>query len=311
MGRTGRGNKAPKARVVPLEPGVVTAAYGRRYRVELRSGSEIDCVTRGRRTDVACGDSIQIAPSGEGVAVIGGVDARRTLFYRSDARRQKLIAANVTQIVIVVAAVPAYSEDLVSRCLVGAEHAGIRGVIALNKIDLPEAQSAAAALELYAQLGYEVVPLAAKRDLSPLLPHLAHHVSVLVGQSGMGKSTIVNGLVPDAAARVSEISAALGTGRHTTTHAELYHLDASTHIIDSPGLQEFGLHHLAPGDAAQAYVEFRPWLGHCRFRDCRHTGEPNCAVADAAARGEIAGRRLASYRRLAGELVRKRPAWET
>jgi ribosome biogenesis GTPase len=130
-------------------------------------------------------------------------------------------------------------------------------------------------------------------------------VSVLVGQSGMGKSTIVNGLVPGATARVSDISSALGTGRHTTTHAELYHL-AGGDIIDSPGLQEFALHHLTLDEAAHAFVEFRPWLGQCRFRDCRHTGEPACAIADAASRGEIAERRLASYRRLAAELARKR-----
>jgi ribosome biogenesis GTPase len=165
-------------------------------------------------------------------------------------------------------------------------------------------------LDLYRRLGYRVVPLAAKIDLAPLRQLLSDHTSVLVGQSGMGKSTIINRLVPDAAARVAEISTALGTGRHTTTHAELYRLDATSQIIDSPGLQEFGLHHLAPADAAHAFIEFRPALGHCRFRDCRHTGEPDCAVLAAASRGEIAEQRLASYRRLAEELARKRAAWD-
>jgi ribosome biogenesis GTPase len=311
MARTGRKKTSGENTAPPAEAGLVTAAYGRRYRVELEGGDEIDCMTRGKRSDVACGDRVRIAKSGGGVGVIEAIDPRRTLFYRSDARRQKLIAANVSQIVIVVAVQPRFSEDLVNRCLVGAEHAGIGAVIALNKMDLPEAQNASDALDLYRRLGYSVILLAAKRDLSPLRSLLTEHVSVLVGQSGMGKSTIINRLVPDAAARVAEISTALGTGRHTTTHAELYRVDPKSHIIDSPGLQEFGLHHLAPADAAEAFVEFRPSLGHCRFRDCRHTGEPDCAVQTAAARGEIAGQRLASYQRLAGELARKRAAWDT
>jgi ribosome biogenesis GTPase / thiamine phosphate phosphatase len=310
MARTARRN-APPERAAPLDAGLVTAAYGRRYRVEDKNGVEIDCVTRGRKSDVACGDRVRFAHSGGGVGVIEAIDPRSSLFYRSDARRQKLIAANVTQIVIVVAVEPRFSEDLVNRCLAGAEHAEIGAVIALNKMDLPGAQNASDGLDLYRKLGYAVVPLVAKRDLLPLRAHLAAHVSVLVGQSGMGKSTIINGLVPQAAARVAEISAALGTGRHTTTHAELYHLGSSSHIIDSPGLQEFGLHHLSPDDAAGAFSEFRPFLGQCRFRNCRHTGEPGCAIAAAGLRGDIAEQRLVSYQRLAAELARKREAWET
>ena len=302
MARESRGGAAH-------ESGFVVAAYGRRYKVETADRGEIDCVTRGRKSDVAVGDTVDFARTGDG-GVIERVADRRTLFYRSDARRQKLIAANATQVVFVVAPSPPFSEDLVNRCLVGAEHGGIRALIALNKIDLPDAERAIEALQLYRELGYRVVPLSAKRDLSPLAAHLEGHVSVLVGQSGMGKSTIVNGLVPHAAARVAEISLALGTGRHTTTHAELYHLGAGTDLIDSPGLQEFGLHHLTPDDAARAFVEFRPWLGDCRFRDCRHLSEPGCAVLDAKTRGEISERRYASYARLAEELGRKRPAWE-
>lgn len=311
MARTVR-QKAPLlSGGVSLETGLVTAAYGRRYRVELEQGEEVDCVTRGKRSDVACGDRVRIARSGAGAGVIEAIEPRTTLFYRSDARRQKLIAANVTHIVIVTAVQPRFNEDLVNRCLAGAEYAGIGAAIVLNKMDLPDAQNQSKALDLYRQLGYAVVPLAAKRDLLPLLPYLSKNVSVLVGQSGMGKSTIINGLVPKASARVAEISSALGTGRHTTTHAQLYHLEVTGDIIDSPGLQEFGLQHLTLDDAAQSFVEFRPWLGHCRFRDCRHSGEPGCAIEARASRGEIAGQRVASYRRLAAEIARKRAVWDT
>lgn len=290
--------------LVQAAPARVVAAHGRRYRVALPDGAELDCVTRGRRGDVACGDNVEVTSTGSGTGVIDAVRPRESLFFRSDARRQKLIAANVTQVIVVVAPVPRYSEDLVNRCLVGAEHGGISALIVLNKDDLPEAAQAHAALELYRNLGYRVVALSAKRSVEPLRPLLSKHLTVLVGQSGMGKSTLINALAPQAAARVAEISTALGTGRHTTTHAELYPVGADSHIIDSPGLQEFGLNHLAAQDAAHAFVEFRPWLGRCRFRDCLHLNEPDCAVAQATAAGELSERRLASYRRLAAELIR-------
>lgn len=293
------------------EPGRVVAAYGRHYCVELKNGCEIECVTRGRRRDVACGDEVLIARTSARAGVIESVEPRRTLFYRSDARRQKLLAANVTQVVIVLAPVPTYHVELVDRCLVAAEHAGIEALLALNKSDLSQAAAALDALGLYRALRYRVVALSAKHDLSPLMPSLTGRVTLLVGQSGMGKSTIVNKLVPHAAARVAEISMALGTGRHTTTHAELYHLDHGSDVIDSPGLQEFGLHHLTPEDAAQAFLEFRPLLGQCRFRDCRHLSEPACAIDAAAQAGAISPTRLASYRRLAQELARKPAAWAT
>jgi ribosome biogenesis GTPase / thiamine phosphate phosphatase len=289
----------------PLPVGLVVACHGRHYLVELPDSTVIDCITRGRRHDIACGDRVSVMPDGAGHGVIERIEPRATLLYRSDARRQKLVAANVAQAIIVVAAVPSVYEDLVDRCLAAIEHAGIAALIVLNKADLPETAAALAGLELYLALGYPVIALSAKRDLSPLRPRLAGRTSVLVGQSGMGKSTIVNGLVPDAAVRTAEISVALDSGRHTTTHSRLYRLDPSTWIIDSPGLQEFGLHHLDWREAAHAFVEFRPWLDNCRFRNCRHMGEPGCALDMACAGGTISARRLGSYRRLAAGLQRK------
>jgi len=290
-----------------LLEGRIVASFGRRYLVELADSSTLDCVTRGKRGLLACGDRVTVARSATGKGVIEAVGARTTLLFRSDRARQKLVAANVTQIVIVVAPVPAFSEDLVNRCLAAAEHGSMAALIALNKSDLPQAPAALAALEHYRRIGYRLVALSAKRDLQPLAQYLKAETSVLVGQSGMGKSTIINGLIPAAAVRVAEISAALDSGRHTTTHTRLYHLDAASHVIDSPGLQLFGLHHVDGPALAQAFVEFRPWLGQCRFRNCRHASEPGCAVAAACKRGKINAGRLASYRGLLRETGGARP----
>jgi ribosome biogenesis GTPase len=295
-----------KAQPSALHEGQIVASFGRRFLVELADSFTLDCVTRGRRSTLACGDRVTVARSAQGQGVIEAVAPRATLLYRSDRARQKLVAANVTQIVIVVAPVPAFDEDLVNRCLAAAEHGGMAALIALNKVDLPQAPAALASLQLYRGLGYRLVALSAKRDLGPLVSHLKGKTSVLVGQSGMGKSTIINRLLPAAAVRVAEISAALDSGRHTTTHTRLYHLDEASHVIDSPGMQLFGLHHLEGPELADAFVEFRPWLGQCRFRDCRHMSEPDCAIAAACDKGTISARRLASYRGVMRERKKER-----
>lgn len=289
-----------KTRAALLD-GRIVASFGRRYLVELPDAALIDCVTRGRRGALACGDRVRIMRAAQDQGVIEDVEARDTLLYRSDRGRQKLIAANVTQILVVVAPLPAFHEDLVSRCLVAAEHNGMAAVIVMNKMDLPGAARTLETLAPFRRLGYRVVPISARQDVSPLLPLLRGQVSVLVGQSGMGKSTIINALSPEAAVRVAEVSAALDSGRHTTTHARLYHVEQKTDIIDSPGLQVFGLHHLDTDELAEAFVEFRPLLGHCRFRDCRHIAEPGCALTEACAAGTINERRLESYRALLRE----------
>jgi ribosome biogenesis GTPase len=226
------------------------------------------------------------------------------LLYRSDAHRQKLIAANVTQVVMVVAPVPSFYDDLINRCLAACEHAGIAPLIVLNKTDLSQSAAASDALEIYRALGYRVIGICAKQDIAPLGAVLEGHTSVLVGQSGMGKSTIVNRLVPGAAMRVAETSFALDSGKHTTTGARLLHINACSHLIDSPGLQTFGLHHLNADDTAQAFTEFRAWLGQCRFRDCTHRMEPGCTIVRACDEGHIAATRLASYRTLLEERLR-------
>lgn len=254
---------------------------------------------RGKKGGAACGDRVEIQVTSPTQGVIETILPRSTLLYRSDASRQKLIAANVTQIIIVVAAVPAFSEELINRCLVAAESQRIKALIVLNKTDLVEpARAALATLSLYGRLGYSLLKLSAKTDIEPLLPYLHGHLSVLVGQSGMGKSTIINALIPAAERATAEISTTLDTGRHTTTHARLYYLDETSGIIDSPGVQQFGLQHMSSEEVAWAFMEFHRYLGQCKFNDCRHIGEPGCALLQAAQEEKIDGRRLDFYRKL-------------
>ncbi len=287
-----------------LHAGQVVASYGRRYRVELADGTHVECATRGKRSDVACGDHVSIQHSGDNSGVIEAIAPRTTLLYRSDAHKQKLIAANVTQMVIVVAAVPSFYEDLLNRCLAACEHQDVAPVIVLNKSDLPQSTAAWDTLATHRALGYPVLRISAMQDVTPLIPLLENQTSVLVGQSGMGKSTLVNRLAPGAAVRVAETSIALDSGKHTTTGVRLHHLNARSHLIDSPGLQVFGLHHLSLEQTAHAFIEFRPWLGQCRFRDCMHRVEPGCAIEQACRDEKIAPSRLTSYRTLVEEALR-------
>jgi ribosome biogenesis GTPase len=285
--------------------GLIVAAFGRRFLVECADGRVRDCVTRGKRTDYACGDLVSVTLQNDDQGVIDDCAPRQTLLYRSDSWKQKLIAANVTQMVMVVAPVPSFDLNVLDCCLAAAEHAGIRPLIVLNKADLAESAKSATALTLYTDMGYTLLKLVATQGVDALRPHLAGQRSVLVGESGMGKSTILNQLVPQAAALTQEVSASLGTGKHTTSHARLHHLDAGSDIIDTPGVQAFGVHHLGIADLAAAFIEFRPFLGQCRFRDCRHLEEPGCAIMAAHDGEKIDTRRLAVYCRLASDNLRQ------
>jgi ribosome biogenesis GTPase len=286
--------------------GSIVAAFGRHYEIELADGSLATGYPRGKKSPFAVGDEVELTIDGQ----ITGHAARRSLLYRSDAYRQKLIAANATQLLLVVATDPSFSDMLLSRALVAAEHQGLTTTIVLNKCDLAVASpsvlsNARALLAPFVALGCRVVELSAKFDPSPLLPLLAGESSVLVGQSGMGKSTLTNALVPGAAAPTRELSKALDSGKHTTTYARLYRLPQDTcpggTLIDSPGLQEFGLKHLTSQQIEFGFAEFRPFLGQCRFRDCQHDAEPGCAIKEAVAAGTIHSRRLDHFRQFISE----------
>lgn len=279
--------------------GQIIAAHGRHYLAELPGGELLECVPRGKKSEVACGDRVEIERTGTGQGVIETIAPRSTLLYRSDAYKQKLIAANVTQIVVVVATEPSFSDELLARCLLAAHEQNLSIVIVLNKCDLPQVDAARAQLAPYRKIGYKVLELTAKQDVAPLLPYLQGHTSVLVGQSGMGKSTLINALIPDAQAATREISSVLDSGKHTTTHARLYHLNADSKLIDCPGVQLFGLHHLDFATVERNFPEFLPYLGQCKFANCTHSHEPDCAIRKAADAGEIDARRLTLFKQIA------------
>ena len=285
--------------------GTVMAAHGRHYLVEADSVL-FNCVTRGKKSDVAVGDVVEYKLTSKNQGVIETITERKTLLYRSDQYRSKLLAANLTQLFIVVATEPGFSDDLISRALVAAEAGGIKPHLVLNKIDvldlLPQAKRR---LETYQAMGYPVHLVSAKTNpeqtLATLMPLLEGQSTILIGQSGMGKSSLINLLIPDAEIATREISAALDTGKHTTTFVRSYHLNANSIIIDSPGFQEFGLHHLTEGMLERAFPEFRPHLGNCKFYNCHHHTEPGCAVLAAVASGDITKMRHEMYEQLVHE----------
>ena len=285
--------------------GQIIRSHGRRFIVEAE-GQTYGCSTRGKRVDFACGDRVEILIQNKEQAVIEESLPRSSLLYRQDEWKTKVIAANVSRILFVIAAVPSPSEELLNRCLIAAEAADIDPVILINKADLPETPALVEKLQPYAKLGYKMITLSAKQDMTPLLPLLDGETCVFVGQSGMGKSTLTNALLPEANARIGDISEALDSGRHTTTHATLYHLhdlSAGSDLIDSPGLQEFGLKHLQASDLLHYFPEMRSLIGQCRFHNCTHRKEPDCAIKQAAADGLIAQQRLDLLQRLSNELL--------
>lgn len=285
--------------------GLIVAAHGRHYLAQV--GQQLlQCVTRGKKSDVATGDNVRLRLTSADQGVIEEILPRDTLLFRSDQYKSKLLAANVTQLFIVVATEPGFSDDLVSRALVAAEAAGIRARLLLNKTDitgsLPVARER---LTLYQALGYPVHEVSATGDpdhtLSALRPLMRGQSTILIGQSGMGKSSLINLLVPHAEIAVREISQRLDTGKHTTTFTRLYPLDEQSSVIDSPGFQEFGLYHLSEGMLERAFPEFAPHLGLCRFYNCHHREEPGCAILAAQAEGKIAESRYQLYRQLLHE----------
>jgi len=275
--------------------GLVVAGFGRVSLVRTGDGRLVQARARSRQVIAVAGDQVELLEGDFIAAVI----PRRNLVARSSAFRSKLIAANVSQVVLVVACEPPFSDELLCRALVAAQRAGAEALIVLNKIDLEAGREAAGArLAPFRAAGVAVLELAAMLDASPLLERLRGRRSVLIGQSGIVKSTLLKALVPEAEVRIREISAFLSSGKQSTTASRLYAIDAGTELIDTPGLSEFGLAGLFAQDIAEGFADIAPLAAQCRFRDCRHLSEPGCAVSAAAAAGALSARRLELYRRI-------------
>ena len=287
------------------------ASFGRHVLVESPDGERRLCHPRGKKNQAVVGDRVQWQPS-EDEGTIEQVQERRNLFYRQDELRTKSFAANLDQVLILIAAEPEFSESQLTRALVAAEAARIRPLIALNKSDLREPfERAWARLGPYRDMGYEVLPLAVNPDsdkgeqaLADLPQRLHERTTLVLGPSGAGKSSLVNRLVPTARVLTAEISQALNSGKHTTTSTTLYWMDANRRsaLIDSPGFQEFGLHHIPAMQLAQLMPDVREHAQACRFHNCTHLHEPGCGVlTELKAQGRPS--RISAQRyRLYGEL---------
>jgi len=290
-----------------LGNGLVVAAHGRHCMVETADGRQVLCLTRGKKSDIVVGDRVHWQPAGD-EGVVERVAERRNLLYRQDEWKTKSFAANLDQLLILVAVEPMYAETQLTRALIAAEQAGIPTMIVLNKTDLPGVDAARERLAPYKAMGIPVHELSLKADeavaRAVLAPLLADRATLVLGPSGMGKSTLINLMVPAAEAQVGEISKALNTGRHTTTSTRWYWLDERRHtaLVDSPGFQQFGIRQLQPTDLARLMPDIRVHAEHCRFYNCTHLHEPGCGVRDAVARGDIHPSRYRIYGELHAEL---------
>ncbi|MEZ5542810.1 MAG: ribosome small subunit-dependent GTPase A [Pseudomonadota bacterium] len=284
--------------------GLVIVNYGKSLLVEAEHGALVACVWRRTIDTPVCGDRVQWLPSGMDEGVVEAVAERRSLLTRAAGNsRQKPLAANIDQVVIEAATEPALDSFLIDKYTVAAELAGATPLIVINKADLLGAAARHeidALLDEYRAIGYRCLFTSAKYDtgIDAFRAALADRTSILVGQSGVGKSSLIKCLQPELEIATGRLSAASGQGKHTTTATTLYHLPGGGALIDSPGVRDFHLGSVEPAALARGFREFLPCLGHCRFSDCLHRGEPDCAVAAALARGAIGARRMESYRRL-------------
>ncbi len=284
-----------------LQNGLVVSRYGQQADIRDEQGKDWRAALRQHLKAIAVGDEVEWHEGADGNAVVVNVKARRSALSRPNPYEGlKVIAANIDHILIVIAPVPTFSEVLLDRYLVASAHTGIDASIVLNKCDLLDdsaREEIDRRLQLYRDLGYPVITVSSRRadGLDALRAHMRDGVSVLVGQSGVGKSSLINALVPDAAALTGDVSDVSDLGQHTTSAARLFTLAGGGALIDSPGVREFGLWHLSREDVARGFRDIQRFAGHCKFRNCAHDREPGCAVRAALDSGELPRSRWESY----------------
>ncbi len=289
-----------------MTTGLVVNSYGRNFIVEIENKT-FKATTKSKKNDYVVGDIVNIELINDTQVQIIDVHSRKNLIFRTDQNRSKIIASNVTQLLIVIAIKPNFNIFFLNSCLICAESQDIQPIIIINKIDLAESQQFITEItELYGKkLNYKIVELSALNNCTELIPILRNKTSLLIGQSGVGKSTITNQIIPEANTRTHAITKSETSGSHTTTNATLYHVNNNADLIDCPGLHEFGLYHLDIESLTDYFPEFREFIGKCKFRNCRHTNEPNCAILNASKLGLIDNQRLNYFQVLSNKLLTK------
>ncbi len=289
--------------------GRVIVRHGRSLLLRAADGRAVHAMFRANIGEVVCGDTVLWQQTANDEGVVVAVQPRHTALTRPDySGKEKAIAANITQLVVVLASHPEPTGYLLDQYLVAAERIGVAGLVCLNKADLLADDARAAfrgRFAHYETIGYPVIQISAKTEhgLDPLLERLRGQTSILVGQSGVGKSSLINALIPRENVIEGRLSQATGLGRHTTSAATLYPLQSGGELIDSPGVRSFRLGSLSRQELERGFREFRPFLGQCRFHNCTHRAEPGCAVCAAAANGHIAQSRLESYQHMTDEAL--------
>jgi len=293
------------------QTGLVIANYGSQVDVECQRGDNAGlirrCHLRANLETPVTGDQV-IWRSGDPTGVVVAVESRKSELTRPDINgKQRTIAANIDYIVIVLAPLPEPHSQLIDRYLIAAESVSIKPLILLNKFDLITDENRLRLeelLSLYPQLGYQVLEASTKtmNGLDALEAILKDRTSVFVGQSGVGKSSLIKSLLPGVDVKIGELSEKHAEGMHTTTTAKLFHFPRGGDLIDSPGVREFGLWHMERGQILDGFVEFRPYLGRCKFRNCLHDNEPGCELQEAVKRGDISERRLKCFELIAQSL---------
>lgn len=295
-----------------MQPAIVISRFGQHADIETSTGEVLRCNIRRTVGSLVTGDEVAFRPAPEteqGLqGVIEAVEERRSVLTRPDTYDGiKPVAANIDQIFVVTSPLPAFSSQIIDRYLVACEDIAIRPVIVLNKADLLDSTNLEyieERLQVYRDIGYQVAVVSAKQaaGLAQLTDMMADNVSIFVGQSGVGKSSLVNAILPQASIDTGAVSSNSGLGQHTTTVAKLHRLDNNAALIDSPGIREFGLWHIEPERVTWGFRDFRPFIGGCKFRDCKHRNDPGCALQEAVANQQIDAERLENYHRIIDSL---------